>query len=476
MSDQMASLYQIDIEDGVNDGAPYAALPTRTQCLRGLKERNVFDLLILGGGLTGATVAHEAALQGISSLLLEPSFFGLDALSWDVRLAYCLRVHPSEIFRSRGALKMLGEVRAPHLISGMPADSHKDSGLLAKLARRFTRLQSVDEALLVRETILAARQEGAVALSSVHPEYVEAESASGCYVVGFADRVTGEKYEARVGGIVIDPTHGELPSSRLGSYVVPSCKPGTAGIQVVYSAFPQKLTAGVVFASFELTDGSVVTVCKRGLQVVEATLLYGKKPVPAENHESIIREACSEAGWGIDRELSRREIAAQPSGRYALTQYKGVFTCSHRAQWDAFRSARRIVQAVVTLSPNPRTISQLSARLLPGGDYACELDSFRAMARAQGVSERTIELAISRWRGRVRYIAEFPNGLRELCPGLLRGEVDLSIVSDQAVCADDVISGSLRVDTLPEWPETQKIIEERVAVIRESLDTVEKSV
>jgi hypothetical protein len=98
------------------------------------------------------------------------------------------------------------------------------------------------------------------------------------------------------------------------------------------------------------------------------------------------------------------------------------------------------------------------------------------MARAQGVSERTIELAISRWRGRVRYIAEFPNGLRELCPGLLRGEVDLSIVSDQAVCADDVISGSLRVDTLPEWPETQKIIEERVAVIRESLDTVEKSV
>jgi hypothetical protein len=469
MSDQMASLYEVDIEEGVNDGAPYATLPNRAQCLSALKERNVFDLLVIGGGLTGVTVAHEAALQGISVLLLEPSFFGLDAVSWDVRLSYSLRLRPHEVIQSRSALKMLGRTRAPHLVSSLPVDSHKDSKLLASLVRRFVPLQSVDEALLIRETVLAARQEGAVVLSSVKPEFVEAESESGCYVVGFTDSSTKEKYEARVGGILVDPTHGILPPSRLGTYVVPSARPSSAGVQVVYEAVPVKVTAGVPFASFELTDGSVVVVARRGLQVVEATLLYGKKPVAAEALESILTEACKEAGWNIQGELSRRDIAGKPSDRYVLTQYKGVFTCSHKAPWDAFRSARRIIKALVALSPQPRTISQLSARLLPGGDYACELDGFRAMARAQGVSERTIELAISRWRGRVRYIPQFPNGLRELCPGVLRGEVDLSFASDQAVSSEDVMSGSLRMDTLPDWQVSRSTIEERIGVVRESM-------
>lgn len=469
MSDQMASLYEVDIEEGMNDGAPYATLPTRAQCLHAIKERGAFDLLVLGGGLTGATVAHEAALQGISVLLLEPRFFGIDALSWDVRIAYYLRVRPLEVFRSSSAFKILSRTRAPHLISNLLQDSHKNSKVGAALVRRFARLHSVDEALLIRETILAARQEGAVALSAVQPAYVEAESDSGCYVIGFTESVTGERYEARVGGILIDPTHGELPASRLGTYVVPSSKPAVAGVQVVYEALPLKMTAGVAFASFELTDGSVVTVAKRSLQVVEVTLLYGKKPVPVEGVDTILRDACNEAGWSIEQELCRRDVAGKPHTRYNLSQYKGVFTCSHRAPWDAFRSTRRIIQALVALSPHPRAITQLSARLLPGGDYACELDSFRAMARAQGVSERTIELAIARWRGRVRYIAQFPNGLRELCPGVLRGEVDLSFMSDQAVIADDVISGSLRMDTLPGWRDYQGVMQERVGVLRDSL-------
>ncbi len=467
MSDQMASLYEIDIEEGVNDGAPYSALATRAASLRALKERNVVDLLVLGGGLTGATVAHEAALQGISVLLLESRFFGIDALSWDVRLAYYLRVRPCEVLRSKSAFAFLSRSRSPHLISALPTDSHKNSRLGAALARRFARPYSIDEALLIRETVLAARQEGAVVLSAVRPEYVEAESASGCYVVGFTESITGERYEARVGGVLIDPTHGELPASRLGTYVVPSTKPRAAGVQVVYEAMPLKLTAGVSFASFELTDGSVAVVAKRGLQIVEVTLLYGKKPIPAEGVDAILKEACREAGWSIEQELSRRDVAGKPDVRYNLSQYKGVFTCSHRGPWDAFRSARRIIQALVALSPHPRTISELSVRLLPGGDYACELDSFRAMARAQGVSERTIELAIARWRGRVRYIAQFPNGLRELCPGVLRGEVDLSFVSDQAVFPEDIISGSLRMDTSPEWQVSRRVIEERVEALRE---------
>jgi len=35
-----------------------------------------FDLIIIGGGITGATVAYEAASRGISVALLEKSDFG----------------------------------------------------------------------------------------------------------------------------------------------------------------------------------------------------------------------------------------------------------------------------------------------------------------------------------------------------------------------------------------------------------------
>jgi hypothetical protein len=89
------------------------------------------------------------------------------------------------------------------------------------------------------------------------------------------------------------------------------------------------------------------------------------------------------------------------------------------------------------------------------------VDCFRALARAQGVSERTIELAIKRWRGRVRYLEHFANGLKELVPGVLRGEVDLSVRSDHVVSLEDLIHGSLALEELPEIPEYLPVLQER---------------
>jgi hypothetical protein len=467
MSDQMASLYEIDLEEGLNDGDPYATLRTRKQSLAALRERNAFDLVIIGGGLTGATLAHEAVLRGITVLLLEAEFFGAHAISWDVQFAHYLRSKPLEILRSRSALRLLSRHRAPHLVSDMPSDSHRNSSLPARVVRKVVALRSVDEALLIRETILAARQEGAVVISSVQPTYVEAESGSGCYLVGFTDRMSDESYEVRVGGIVVDPTCGCLPPSRMGSYVASHDAPRDTGVQTIYEVLPKGLTKGVPFASFELSDGSFISLAKRGLGILEVSLLYGKEPVRADAVDTIIQEACQEAGWNIQQQVSRRVIRGGFHKRYAVIQHRGVFTCQHRAPWDAFQSARTIVKTVAALTPEPRIVKGVGRRLLPGGDYACELDSFRATARAHGIPERTIELAIARWQGRVRYIAQFPNGLRELCPGVLRGEVDLSFVSDQAVTINDLIGGSLRLDTCSEWQRCVPCIEERLAILHQ---------
>jgi hypothetical protein len=58
--------------------------------------------------------------------------------------------------------------------------------------------------------------------------------------------------------------------------------------------------------------------------------------------------------------------------------------------------------------------------------------------------------------------------LRELVPGVLRGEVDLSWVSDHAVTHNDLLLGSLRLSSLPGWRELAPALEQRFAALEES--------
>ena len=461
MNDQLLSMYELDAQDRIDDSEPFATLTNRTQALSKIRENKNFDLLILGGGLLGVMVAHEAELQGIKVLLLEETGFGLDALSWDIRITRDLRIQPRELFRSRQMMRVLNRSRAPHLCANLVSDSHPVTGRTARFARRFLPLYGVDERLLIRESVLAARQEGALILGAVKPLYVEAESASGCYIVGFEDGLSKSVFEARVGGIVIDPTHGSLPTSRMGTKIIASSAPEVAGVQYVFEAVPRTAKSGHLFTSFDLTDGSFVSVARRALGSVEVSVVFGPRPLEATTISAVIQEACSESGWIIGAEVSQRAVAGGFGQKYSIAQNKGIFVCTHRGQWDCLQSTRTIVDALLRLAPEPRNFRKLSARLLSGNERNCEADSFRATARAQGISERTIECCLARWRGRVRYIPQFINGMREICPGVLRGEIDLAVRSDQVSSFDDLIFGALKLNTVPGWQDFLPALQER---------------
>jgi hypothetical protein len=466
-SEQLLSLYGVGVDEQLDDSVPFVNLPSREQVLQRIGENKNFDLLIFGGGLTGAVLAHEAALKGIKVLLLERGYFGADALSWGVRIAAQMRSSPACLLRARTTFKDLAGQRAPHLIAAMPHDSHVVTGIVASAIKRFVPLVQVDERLLIRETILAAKQEGAAILSAITPIYLEAESAeSGCYAVEFEDQLTKERYQARVGGVLIDPTHGDLPPSRLGTYVIPDTKhksePHAAGVQIIYQAVPRSAKGGLSFVSFELTDGSFIAVQRRGVQTIEVTILWGVKESPNDQLPSVIDEAVSESGWVIQSELSQRQVAGRWSKHYGISQFKGVFTCHHRGAWDAYRSAQTIVKALVRLLPDSRESTRLTAPPLPGLERNCEADAFRALARAQGISEQTIERVVSRWRGRVRYLGQFANGLREFIPGVLRAEVDLAVASDQVSSLDDLVFGSLEMHRYPDWRDSLPELKERL--------------
>ena len=97
---------------------------TRDAMLRRLEGRQEWDVVIIGGGATGAGVAVDAASRGYSVLLLEQHDFGNGTSSRSTKL-----VHGGVRYLEHGnislvmeALKERGILRqnAPHLVSNLP--------------------------------------------------------------------------------------------------------------------------------------------------------------------------------------------------------------------------------------------------------------------------------------------------------------------------------------------------------------------
>jgi hypothetical protein len=464
MNSSLLSLYDLASDASRSQEAPFAALPTREDILKELGDRSSFDLLILGGGLTGALVAHQASLQDIKVLLLDSDYFGASSISWRHRIAKTLRSRPVDALRSYSALKKVARnATLSHLRLKAHPDAEPFSGFCSTLVAKITPHIDIDERLLIREVLLAARQEGATVLSGIETAFLEAESLSGCYTVGFKDTLSGEIYQTRVGGVLVDPTVGHLPATRLGTSVLRIEDSAPGGVQRVYEVTPITAKSGVSFVSFELTDGSYVSVARLGHDLVEMTVLYGNRALEMNVIDGICKEACREAGWKIDRLLTARFVDGRWSSSYEVRQERGIFTCQHRGPWDAFSSVGTVVRSLLSLRDPSDRRRKLPQRDLPGVEQAREVDVFRAAARAQGVSESTIERSVARWKGRVRYVNRFADGLREVFPGVLNGEISLAYVSDHARTVEDVALGSLRLDVMRNWRESLPIIESRLA-------------
>lgn len=95
----------------------------RKQTLAGL-EAQEFDMLIIGGGITGAGLARDAALRGLKVALVEKEDFGYGTSSRSAKL-----VHGGVRYLANGDISMVKESArerkvlktiAPHLIHPLP--------------------------------------------------------------------------------------------------------------------------------------------------------------------------------------------------------------------------------------------------------------------------------------------------------------------------------------------------------------------
>jgi hypothetical protein len=464
MNGSFVSLYQEDLAPANVDEGPFATLVPRASILSLLAESPHLDVLVIGGGCTGALVARDAALRGLSVLVLERGFFGDRAEPWRGSFLSAVRHDFADVMLGAPCLRGISHRVLGDLTDVTPSDSGLGVGKLKALGLRLIRrmwrapvrgrggsgVPDIDERVLARELILAARQEGALVLANATAAFVERVSDTDTFRIGVRDQNTGHISEVSVGAVVVNPHHGDPVVTRMGTPLTPTCVQETPIVLSVCAVIPTSVRSGEPLISLELSDGSLAVVKKTGDGVVEVSLRFSDRVPEEGNITALIKEACREGGWQLSHEISRIRTGRRFSPDVSIAEKKGLITFHERFPWEMEKVSRKIQRLLTTRfaagSRQPRTV-----RELPGAERACEISAFRAVARGNGVSEATIELVVKRWRGRVRYLDRFADGLREVCPGVLKGEIALALVSDHPASFEDLMIGSLDIRALPNW-------------------------
>jgi hypothetical protein len=321
-----------------------------------------------------------------------------------------------------------------------------------KLCRRHVELPDgelpgCDERAVIRETILAARQEGAVCLSDVEITHVESEVGTGLYAVGVRDPLSQWSCEVRAGSLLLDPSTTRIPSSRLGRKIGPKSLEGHEFLRVVcrlqgaYTADGNQVVLGnsenteYVFSSTGSPEVVEIVVRDTGVDLT-----------------SLVERICRTEGVALSAVVFVGKFCQRHAYRHDLEQYGGLFSPRERGPWDAGLSAKRVIEELKASEHKGRSSdSSLVYRVLPGAPHSGDVERFRVAALAAHVSESVVARAIERWHGRVRYIPEFERGLELVCADILRGEVELAYRSDQIATIEDLMFGSLALETDPDW-------------------------
>jgi hypothetical protein len=80
--------------------SPTCAMPSRAELLERM-EREEFDILVIGGGATGAGVAHDAATRGLKVALVERGDFGSGTSSRSTKLIHGGLRYLAQAFQSK---------------------------------------------------------------------------------------------------------------------------------------------------------------------------------------------------------------------------------------------------------------------------------------------------------------------------------------------------------------------------------------
>jgi hypothetical protein len=456
MNNSILSLYSgADAESGA-DEKPFPNLPDRTDCWRRVAEARGYDLVIMGGGLTAAVTAHQAALLGIRVLVLHESYFGSSAQSWSLGYRDLSKMPLVSRLKNAYAAGSTARILPEHLSSSRVLSlSKRKPSVTDRLARRMwgekmalpvDEVPTCDERGLVRETVLAARQEGAVCIADVEISYVEAESDTGFYTVGMRDPISQQSVEIRAGSLLLDPSTTRVPTTRLGRRVGPRNLGGDLYQRVVCRIRLMNTSDLCRVRAGECGSNEYLVMPTALPETVEIVVSE------SADVAALIEEIAQGEGYDSIEVISVAGFRQGSNTRHDLEQYGGLFFPRERGPWDAWLSAGRVISQLQAAAHQSDTLfTAVVRRVLPGTVHPDDIERFRAAAAAAHLSEEVVSQVVKRWHGRVRYIPDFERGLELVCHDVLRGEVELAYRSDQVASVEDLLFGSLRLDTAADW-------------------------
>lgn len=448
MSRSLVELYE---EQGQEDPGsyPFGLLPTRKGMVESLKSGRSNDVVILGNDLPCAIAAQLLALNGVRVLLLTPGPLTplgaasiIDTLEVSrIPLLQALRCIPS-IIKSTRVLSRF----APHrLIPSLNTEIAPNPSYGSKLFARAGVPPVFDDGAIVAEALLAARRDGAFVLPYSEVLFLEMVGESGIRILGIRDRLSGDTFEVRSGGVVVG--HGvAIPGSRLR---------GTSESRTSVS--------GDYIAQFEVVPDTQkklgLSLLSRGVPLQWCTVKSGLEAIvfrrPSGGYvlttqiphfegarEKAIEEIQQAVGEVVGTVITPRASFASGSelilgkGVMRIPSSSPLIACgiANKLAYLYARSAGKVLNDVVTAEnlTNPGKLRSLRTGALP------PIDSFRRDAAQANVTDLAIELAIARWGDRVRYIGDFKDGFSMIGEKVLRGELGIAVLADQVFHVDDL--------------------------------------
>ena len=471
-------------------------LRSRAEAIAALKG-HAFDILVVGGGITGSGVARDAALRGLRVALVEQDDFASGTSSRSSRLVhggvrYLEHGHLRLVFESSAERRLLLRL-APHLVrplqftwpvyegariarwklgAGLALYDalalFRNVGRHARLARnavmaREPRLRedhllggatyydaSTDDARLTLANALDAAAQGAAVANHVRADEI-LDGTRGEAGAVVTDVLTGETFTVRARVVVraVGPWTGKRVRGSTGVHVsVPRHRLGNVAALTLSAPQDGRVMFALPAGAFAIigTTESPTTVPPDEVRATEADVAY---LLEAANHyfpEARLTRDDVVSAWAGVRPLvassgtlgsASREHAVTTAGR-VVTVTGGKLTTYRVMADDVVRAAGRVLGARL-----PRTLTR--TRPLPGGDVGdIELEQQR-IERETGLPAPTAEWLVRAYGSRWPHVrgAMFTSGCGDtrLAAGLpyLAAEVAHAVTHEMAMTIGDVL-------------------------------------
>lgn len=490
--------YYDSLPSGYNPADSLNGQASRIKLIEFLRSSPKFDLVVIGGGIHGATAAQCASLSGLRVLLLERSDFAAETSSRSSKMLH-------------GGFRYLQHLDFVQVLEGVRARERyfKIARHIAKPARfllpvhktawwhrfplavgfwiydffirdrsRKFSWRSVEEclstnapirregltgafefcdgltndSLLTLETIQAAKDEGAIALNYISVEHLAPYGSM--TAITWRDSLSGEQGKLYAGAICNTAgPHAPFISGACSRAASLSTR-YSRGVHLVFSKpwpYPSLLLpmgafgryyfvwphpAGTLVGTTELEAKSPEFDPQPSLQEIKEILRRLSTDLP---DSGLDKSSLTHAFCGLRTMVARGQSATSTlSRRHKWVQNGAIFTLLGGKLTTAMWTSMEAVQKILNQSGQKTRAADISLRPLPGADFEKYAKDFISAGQGFGVPLDALEQALSRLGGRVRYMMEIPNWHKQIGP-ILAGEIRLAFERDQACTLEDLM-------------------------------------